>query len=185
MKKIVVFASGSGSNFETIVQKLHGTVCDVALLVCDIPDAYCLTRANNHRIPTLQVTLKDFESKVHYEQAILEKLKDIEPDLIVLAGYMKLISKTLLDAYEGKIINIHPALLPAFPGKDGIGDAIKYGVKVMGVTVHWVDAGMDTGLIIDQESFKREMDETFEESKARIHAIEHEIYPRVIKGLLA
>jgi len=184
MKKIVIFASGSGSNFEVIVGKLHNKVCEVALLVCDKPGAYCLERAKKLGIDTLQVTLKDFESKVAYEQAIIKHIKTIDPDLIVLAGYMKLIGKTLLDEYEGKIINIHPALLPAFPGADGIGDALNYGVKVMGVTVHYVDAGMDTGQIIDQDSFKRADGETGEATKERIHAIEHELYPKVIEKLL-
>ena len=184
MQRIVVFASGSGSNFETIVTKLHQKVCEVALLVCDKPDAYCLHRAQKLGIKTLQLSLADFESKVHYEQEIIKHLRAIDPDLIVLAGYMKLVGETMLNAYEGKIINIHPALLPAFPGADGIGDALAYGVKIMGVTVHYVDAGIDTGQIIDQESFKRSDDETHEESKAKIHAIEHELYPKVIEKLL-
>jgi len=184
MKRIVIFASGSGSNFETIVKKLHGNICEVALLICDQPNAYCLERAKKLGINTLQLTLKDFESKVAYEEEIIKYLQVINPDLIVLAGYMKLIGKTLLDAYEGKIINIHPSLLPAFPGKDGIGDALRYGVKVMGVTVHYVDAGMDTGQIIAQESFKRVDGETHEETGAKIHAIEHELYPQVITELL-
>ena len=184
MKKIVVFASGSGSNFETIVKKLHDNICEVALLVCDKPGAYCLERAEQLGIKTLQLTLKNFPSKACYELEIIKHLKEIDPDLIVLAGYMKLIGETLLNEYEGKIINIHPALLPAFPGADGIGDAIRYGVKVMGVTVHYVDAGMDTGKIIDQDSFKRADGETDDESRERIHAIEHELYPRVIEKLL-
>jgi len=184
MKKIVIFASGSGSNFETIVRKLHGNICEVALLVCDKPNAYCLERADKLGIKALQLTLKDFPSKVEYETEIIKHLKEINPDLIVLAGYMKLIGETLLGEYEGKIINIHPSLLPAFPGKDGIGDAIRYGVKIMGVTVHYVDAGMDTGKIIDQDSFKRADGETDVESKEKIHAIEHELYPRVIEKLL-
>ena len=184
MKKIVVFASGSGSNFEAIVRKLHGKICDVALLVCDKPEAHCLKRAQNLGIKTLQLTLKDFPSKVEYENEIIKNLKEIDPELIVLAGYMKLIGKTLLNAYEGKIINIHPSLLPAFPGLDGISDAISYGVRVMGVTIHYVDAGMDTGKIIDQESFKRTDNETAAQSKEKIHAIEHELYPRVIEKIL-
>lgn len=184
MKKIVVFASGSGSNFETIVKKLHGKICDVALLVCDKPEAYCLERAENLGIKTLKLSLKDFPSKACYELEIIKHLKDIDPELIVLAGYMKLVGETLLNEYEGKIINIHPTLLPAFPGADGIGDAIKYGVKVMGVTVHYVDAGMDTGRIIDQDSFKRTDHETDAESKEKIHAIEHELYSAVIEKLL-
>jgi phosphoribosylglycinamide formyltransferase-1 len=184
MKKIVVFASGSGSNFEAIVKKLHGKVCDVALLICDKPGAYCLERAKNLGIETLQLTLKDFPSKIEYELELINHLKGIDPALIVLAGYMKLVGVTLLDEYEGKIINIHPSLLPAFSGADGIGDALRYGVKVMGVTVHYVDAGMDTGKIIDQESFKRIDGETDAESKEKIHAIEHELYPYVIKQLI-
>ena len=184
MKKIVVFASGSGSNFEAIVKKLHGDVCEVALLVCDKSEAYCLERAENLGIKTLQLTLKDFPSKVEYELEIIKHLKAIDPELIVLAGYMKLVGETLLDEYEGKIINIHPSLLPAFPGLDGIGDAIKYGVKVMGVTVHYVDAGMDTGEIIDQDGFRRAEGETIQESTKKIHAIEHELYPKIITQLL-
>ena len=184
MKKIVIFASGSGSNFESIVKKLHHNTCEVALLVCDKPDAYCLERANRLGIKTLQLTLKNFVSKVAYETEIIRHLKVVGPDLIVLAGYMKLIGETLLNEYEGKIINIHPSLLPAFPGKDGIGDALRYGVKVMGVTVHYVDAGVDTGKIIDQESFRRADDETDAQSKERIHTIEHALYPKVIEKLL-
>jgi len=184
MKNIVIFASGSGSNFENLVKTLHGNNCNVALLICDQPDAYCLQRAKNLGIKTLQLTLRDFGSKVEYELEILKHLKDIDPELIVLAGYMKLIGETLLDEYEGKIINIHPSLLPAFPGADGIGDAYRYGVKIMGVTVHFVDAGMDTGQIIDQESFKREEGDDLREVTKKIHAVEHELYPRVVKKLL-
>jgi len=184
MKKIVVFASGSGSNFENIVKELHGKFCDVELLVCDRSEAYCLTRAENLGIKTLQLTLKDFSSKACYETEIIKHLKKINPDLIVLAGYMKLIGETLLNEYEGKIINIHPSLLPAFPGADGISDAICYDVRVMGVTVHYVDAGVDTGKIIDQDSFKRADNETYAQSKEKIHAIEYELYPKVIKKLL-
>lgn len=184
MKKIVVFASGSGSNFEVIVKKLHGQVCEVALLVCDKPGAYCLERAARLGIKTMQLTLKDFPSKVEYETEILKYLEKIDPDLIVLAGYMKLIEETLLNRYEGKIINIHPTLLPAFSGKDGMNDAMRYGVKVMGVTVHYIDAGIDTGKIIDQDSFKRADEETDAQSQAKIRAMEHELYPRVIERLL-
>ena len=184
MKKIVVFASGSGSNFEAIVKKLHGNTCEVALLVCDKPDAQCLARAKQLGIKTLQLTPKNFPSKTSYETEILKALKKINPTLIVLAGYMKLIGETLLREYEGQIINIHPSLLPAFPGKDGIGDAIRYGVKVMGVTIHYIDAGMDTGKIIAQESFKRADDETYTQSKEKIHTIEHELYPQVIRKML-
>jgi phosphoribosylglycinamide formyltransferase 1 len=184
MRKIVVFASGSGSNFQTIVEQLHQKHCEVALLVCDKPGAYCLERASQFNIPAFIASPKDYESKVAYELTVIQQLADINPDLIVLAGYMRIVGKTLLSIYEGKIINIHPALLPAFPGRDGIGEALKYGVKVMGVTVHYVDAGIDTGKIIDQASFKRSGNESVEEIEQRIHALEHDLYPQVIRNLL-
>lgn len=184
MKKIVVFASGSGSNFQAILDQLHLKVCEVALLVCDNPSALCVKRAELGNIKTFTFNPKDYENKKAYELEILQQLKSVEPDLIVLAGYMRIISETILSVHEGKIINIHPALLPAFPGRDGIGDALKYGVKVMGITVHYVDAGIDTGKIIDQMSFRRDENETKEESARRIHELEHQLYPQVIKTLL-
>lgn len=184
MKKIIIFASGSGSNFQTLVEKLHGKACEVALLVCDKPGAYCLERAAKLNIPTYSFNPKDFPSKADFEQEIINQIQPIDPDLIVLAGYMRIFGPTFLAAYEGKIINIHPALLPAFPGRDGIGDALAYGVKIMGVTVHYVDAGIDTGKIIQQDSFKRTGAETVEEIKKKIHALEHELYPKVILDLL-
>jgi len=188
-KRIVVFASGSGSNFEAIVEQLHGKhidgePCEVALLVCDQPGATCLDRAKRLGIPTFAAKLGDFRSKADYEQAIVEQLNQIQPDLIALAGYMKIVGPTLLNAYEGKIINIHPALLPAFPGKDGIGDALKYGVKIIGVTIHYVDAGVDTGKIIDQVAMRVEPADTEEQTRNKIHKLEHELYPQVIRELL-
>jgi len=184
MRKIVVFASGSGSNFQTLVEKLHGKACEVALLVCDKPGALCLKRAADLNIPTFAFNPKEFASKAEFEQEIIKQIKPIAPALIVLAGYMRIFGPTFLERYEGKIINIHPALLPAFPGKDGIGDALAYGVKIMGVTVHYVDAGIDTGQIIEQACFKRTGSETVEEIREKIHQLEHELYPEVVRELL-
>ena len=135
--------------------------CEVALLVCDKAGAYCLERAEKLHIPTFVFNPKEYETKADFEKEICQRLNLIQPDLIVLAGYMRIIGETLLNAYEGKIINIHPALLPAFPGRDGIGDALNYGVKVMGVTVHYVDAGIDTGNIsikhaLNEQEMKQE-----------------------------
>ena len=184
MKKIVVFASGSGSNFQKKKKKLHLKKCEVALLVCDKEGAYCVERAKLLGIPTFVFHPKDYAKKADFEKIICQELSKVEPDLIVLAGYMRIIGQTLLDAYEGKIVNIHPALLPAFPGRDGITDALNYGVKIMGVTVHYVDAGIDTGKIIDQSCFKRSGQESKEEIINRIHELEHELYPQVIERLL-
>jgi len=189
-KKIVVFASGSGSNFEAIVTQLHGRVCEVALLVCDQPGAGCLERADRLGIPYAIVDRKNFAKtltpgRAEYEAAIVELLEPINPDLIVLAGYMRIIGPTLLGAYPGKIINIHPSLLPAFPGLDGIGDALAYGAKVLGVTVHRVDAGVDTGPILDQAALHVYDGETRSQVTERIHQLEHQLYPKVITELLA
>jgi len=185
MNKIVVLASGSGSNFEAIVSQLHGQVCEVAMLVCDVPGAFCLERATRLGIPTAVVDRNEFATKVDYEQAILTQIVQVEPDLIVLAGYMRIIGPTILDKYQGRIINIHPSLLPAFPGLDGIGDALAYGARVIGITVHYVDAGIDTGAIIDQAAIHITENETKAEVTARIHELEHQLYPQVISQLLS
>ena len=184
---ISVFASGSGTNFQAIADAVNnGTIpARIALLVCDKPDAYVLQRAEKEGITTFVFEPKKFVSKAHYEQQILMELQRHEVEWIFLAGYMRIIGRTLLNAYPEKIVNIHPALLPAFPGANGILDAYKYGVKVFGVTVNFVDEGVDTGKIIDQDSFKIWGSESLEEVENQIHKIEHEIYPRVIAKLLS
>ena len=184
MKKIVIFASGSGSNFENIVKKLHGRVCEVALLVCDKPGALCLERAEKLKIPSIVVNPKDFNSKTEYEEEVIKALPSVGIELIVLAGYMRIIGSVLLDAFEGKIINIHPSLLPSFPGLDGIGQAFRHGARVMGATVHFVDSGMDTGTIIDQMAFRLVDGDTCVTVEEKIHALEYDLYPEVIENLL-
>lgn len=115
---------------------------------------------------------------------IAEKLQDLEVEWIFLAGYMRLIGETLLSQYEGRIVNIHPSLLPDFPGKDAIGQAYRAGVSKTGVTIHYVDEGMDTGPIIAQEEIERLPEETEEQLKTRIQAVEHRLYPNVINQLM-
>ena len=182
---MAVFASGSGSNFQAIQEAiLCGELnASIELVVTDRPGAYVATRAKNLGIPLLELAPKSFASKALYEQAIVEALRAHEVEWVVLAGYMRLIGDVLLEAYEGRIINIHPSLLPSFPGKDAIGQALEHGVKVTGVTVHFVDAGMDTGPIIAQRAVEVvEGDRVATE--ARIHAIEHELYASTLKQLL-
>ncbi len=182
MKNIAIFASGSGTNFEALVNtKLEKG--KIVLLVCNKPNAYVITRAKNHNIPTLVVRLKDFNTKEEYETVILNELKKYNVELILFAGYMNYAGNVLLDNYPNKIINIHPALLPSFKGAHGIRDAYMFGAKVMGVTVHYVDSGVDTGKIIDQEAFHLE-NETLEEAEAKIHEIEYRLYPKTLKKLL-
>lgn len=186
MKNIAIFASGSGTNFQAIVDavKAGNLKANIALLVCDRPEAYVLKRAENENIPSFSFRAKDYGSKKEYETAILEQLKEKEIDFIVLAGYMRLIGETLLQQFEGRIVNIHPSLLPAFPGKDAIGQALEAGVKVSGVTIHFVDEGMDTGPIIAQKAVQLDDDETRESLEEKIHGIEHELYPQVLQKLL-
>lgn len=186
MKRLAVFVSGSGTNFEALANACENGTIDakIVLMVCDKKKAYALERAKNHKVPTLLLSLKTFESKDAYEEAIVKRLEEEKVDLILLAGYMKICGHVLLDKYEGKIINIHPALLPAFKGAHGILDAYNYGVKVFGVTIHYVDSGMDSGRIIAQRAFDYVEGESLEEVEARIHKIEHELYPSVVKKLV-
>jgi phosphoribosylglycinamide formyltransferase-1 len=182
MKRIAIFASGSGTNFEALVNETYKNG-EIVLLICDKPNAYVIERAKNHNINYFIVELKKFENKEAYETAIVNKLKEEKIDLVLLAGYMKIVDKVLLDAYEGRIINIHPALLPSFKGAHGIKDAYEYGVKIMGVTIHYVNKEVDGGKIIAQDCFHLN-GETLEEAEEKIHAIEHKLFPATLKKLL-
>ncbi|MDE5715123.1 MAG: phosphoribosylglycinamide formyltransferase [Anaeroplasmataceae bacterium] len=185
MKNIAIFASGNGSNFEAIAKAIaSGYIpAKLVLLVVNKKDAYVIQRAKQYGIETYILSLKDCLNKIEYEQKIVYQLKERKVDLICLAGYMLYCGKTLLEAYSNQIINIHPALLPSFKGAHGIEDAYTYGVKVFGVTVHYVDDGIDSGKIIDQAAFHKN-DESLEEIENKIHELEHELYPRVIKKLV-
>lgn len=185
MKKLVVFASGSGSNFEALAEacqkgELEATI---ELLIVDKEEAYAIERAKKYGIRSIVLLPKTFESKEAYEQAILAELEMIEPNFIILAGYMRLIGDTLLSAYPNQIVNIHPSLLPSFPGKDAIGQAVAHGVKVTGVTVHYVDAGMDTGPIIMQRAVNV-VDGDVEATATAIHQVEHELYKEAIQQIM-
>ncbi|KAA6473967.1 phosphoribosylglycinamide formyltransferase [Bacillus swezeyi] len=186
MKKFAVFASGSGTNFEAILRKMKEENWDaeIVLVVCDKPQAKVLERAEKAGIPSFAFRPKSFENKEAFERIIVEQLHLHGAEWIVLAGYMRLIGNTLLSAFRNKIINIHPSLLPAFPGIDAIGQAYRSGVKAAGITVHYVDEGMDTGPIIAQRALELEKDETLESLEEKIHKLEHELYPEVIKELL-
>ena len=185
MKNIAIFVSGSGTNFEAIVNAVeNGKIKDakVVLLVCDNKGAYVIERALNHNIPSFVFRAKDYSSKEEFETIIVNKLKEVKVDLICLAGYMRYIGKVLLDNYEGKMINIHPALLPSFKGAHGIDDAFNYGVKVFGVTVHFVDSGVDSGKIIMQRGFEYYGNDR-DIVEAKIHEIEHVLFVEAINKL--
>lgn len=180
--RAAVFASGTGSNFEAIMNAGELN-CDITLLVCDKPGATVIKKAEAFHVSTFVFDAKTYESKAVYEQEIVEKLQAENIEWVFLAGYMRIVGPTFLNAYEGRIINIHPSLLPDFPGKDAIGDAFRAGVKETGVTVHYVDEGIDTGPIIAQEKVLVKEDDTLDTLKNRIHQVEHQLYPRVIRQL--
>lgn len=182
---VAVFASGSGSNFEAIAQAAHDgeLAIDIQLLIVDKEDAYAIERAKKWGIPTKVYVPKMYESKEAYERDVLQQLNAHHVELVILAGYMRLVGKTLLDAYEGRMINIHPSLLPSFPGKDAIGQAVRHGVKVTGVTVHYVDSGMDTGPIIAQRATDV-VPNDIEATTKNVQAVEHELYKEAIQQIL-
>ena len=180
---IAVFCSGKGSNFQAIIdaKKIGLFQADIALMVCDNPDAYAVKIAEKENIPCLVLSRKDFSSKEYFEKRIINALEEKQIRLICLAGYMRLFSSGFVQKYVGKIINIHPALLPAFKGASAIENAFDYGVRVSGVTVHFVTEDVDAGPIILQESVKIEDYDTQEDFVEKIHRVEHRLYPQAIK----
>lgn len=184
--KIAVFASGNGSNFEAIVKSMKQGEIEgaIVLVFSDRTDAYVLERAKSLQIPVRSFSPKQFTNKVEYEKEILKELEAKEVELLVLAGYMRLIGPTLLNAYPNRILNIHPALLPEFPGLHGIRDAFEAGVKQTGVTVHYVDNGVDTGPILAQKRVNIEENETLASLELKIHQAEHQLYPEVIQDVI-
>ena len=182
MKKIAVFASGFGSNFQALIEavKQQTLNADIVLLVSDNPSSKAVERANAVGIDAFTFCAKDYAGKAAYEQAVLAELQKRQVEYIVLAGYMRIIGKTLLEAFPMRIINLHPALLPSFPGAHGIADAYHYGVKVFGITIHFVDEGIDTGKIINQFAFHAEENDTLETIETKIHQLEHQHYPETV-----
>ncbi|RFB10214.1 phosphoribosylglycinamide formyltransferase [Bacillus sp. HNG] len=186
MKKIAVFASGSGTNFQAIMDSIKEgrLAAKIELVVCDKPGAKVIERASKEWVETFVFSPKEYPEKSLFEAEIVEKLRAKNVELIVLAGYMRLIGNTLLQAYRNKIVNIHPSLLPTFPGKDAIGQAYRAGVNMTGVTIHYVDEGMDTGPIIAQRELAIEPGDTLESIEEKVHDIEHEFYPQILQSLV-
>lgn len=184
-KRIAVFASGSGSNFEALARACaDGRIpADVVLCVVDKPRAYVIERAASLGVPCLVLSPKDFASKRDYEKAIADRLDEEGVQLVCLAGYMRIVGEELLTRYGGKIINIHPALLPAFPGAHAIKDSFEYGVKVFGVTIHYVDETLDGGKIISQAAVPYEGSD-IDELETMIHSAEHRLYVDTVRRLL-
>lgn len=185
--RLGVLVSGSGSNLRSIIEKLHRGPAniEIALVVSENNKAYGLTRAAEAGIPTAVFPMIDFEERVEHDLAMAAELERHEVDLVVLAGYMMLVTPAFLDRFPYKVINLHPSLLPAFPGGSPIEDTMDYGARVTGVTVHYVDEGADTGPIILQEAVEIQYNDTVESLRERIHEVEHRLMPRAIELIAA
>lgn len=181
-QRFAVFASGNGSNLQALIDAVKSSQirAELALVFSDQPQAYALERAQKAGIAVLHLSPKNYPDRESFERDIVSHLRQSRIDFIVLAGYMRLLTAYLIGEYPHKILNIHPSLLPAFKGAHGIKDAWSYGVKVTGVTVHFVDEQTDHGPIIAQASVTVDPGETFESLEAKIHAVEHNVYPRAV-----
>jgi len=183
MINIGVLVSGSGTNLLAIIEAINAGEIDgvINIVISDKSDAYALKRARFYNIKTNSINPEGFDNREEYDKEIVSILKEKEVDLVVLAGYMKILSPYFINAYKNKIMNIHPALLPSFTGLHVQKRAIDYGVKVSGCTVHFVDEGLDSGPIIMQKAVKVKEDDTEETLVKRILKQEHKIYPRAIQ----
>ena len=183
MINIGVLASGRGTNLQAIIEaikegKIKGRI---SIVISDNRDAFALKRAKQNNIETEYINFKSFKNRENYDKKIVECLKEKDVDLVVLAGYMRILSSFFINAYKNKIMNIHPALLPSFPGLHAQRQAVEYGVKISGCTVHFVDEGVDSGPIILQKAVEVKDNDTEELLAERILKEEHQIYPRAIQ----
>ncbi len=179
---VAVLISGSGSNLQSIIDQTEAGTLPVRIccVISNKPDAFGLERARKHDIPAVCISSRG-KTRDEHEKEIIAVLESHGVELVVLAGYMRLLSSVLLERFKGRVINIHPALLPSFPGTHGYEDAWNYGVKVSGCTVHFVDEGCDTGAIILQAVNPIEPDDTLETFRQRGLAIEHQALPEAIR----
>ncbi|SDF56255.1 phosphoribosylglycinamide formyltransferase [Sporomusa acidovorans] len=179
---IGVLASGRGSNLQAIVDAIESGRLDakIGAVISDNPKANVLTRMADTDIPTVCIDRRQFSSRQEFEAAVAEELNIRHVELVVLAGFMRILTPYFIERFRGKIMNIHPALLPAFPGENAQQQALEYGVKVSGCTVHFIDEGMDTGPIILQEAVPVLEDDTVDTLSERILHTEHILYPRAL-----
>jgi phosphoribosylglycinamide formyltransferase 1 len=180
---IAVFCSGSGTNLQAIIDacKSGYVTSEIALVLSDNPDAFALVRAKAANIKTIVLDPKKLSSREEFDKEAISHLKKNKADLIVLAGYMRLLSGHFIKEYRNRIMNVHPALLPSFKGTHGIKDALEYGVKITGATVHFVDEKLDNGPIILQKAVDVKDDDTEASLLERVHQEEHKIFPEAIR----
>jgi phosphoribosylglycinamide formyltransferase-1 len=178
--RIVVLASGSGTNLQAILDELHGQgLVEVVGVGSDKPAAGALERGRRAGVETAVFPAADYEDRAARDEAMGDWIEAREADLVVLAGYMQLLSAPFVARFRNRVVNIHPALLPSFPGLDAIGQALAAGVKTTGVTVHFVDEGVDTGPVIAQREVP--VPPAGADLEAAVHAVEHELYPEAIR----
>ncbi len=179
--RVAVLASGTGSNLQAILDSVHGRgVADVVAVASDKPDARALERAASAGIATRVFERSTYEDRHARDEAIGDWLEQVGVELVVLAGYMQLLSPEFLARFPNQVINVHPALLPSFPGLDAIGQAFRHGVRISGVTVHFVDAGVDTGPIILQEPIELTYTRPIAEFTEQVHEVEHRLLPEAV-----
>ncbi len=180
---IGVLASGRGSNFQSIVDAIEAgkLKAKIVLLITDNPNAFAVERARKHGIEPLIMVPNQYGTRNEYYKAVVQELRIREIGLVVLAGFMRIIGKPLIEAFRDRIMNIHPALLPSFPGLHGQKQAQDYGVRISGCTVHFVDEGMDTGPIIIQGAVPVSFEDTEDSLSERILKLEHKIFPEAIR----
>lgn len=182
-----MLGSGKGSNFVAIADAIaaKNILAEVALVVSDVESAGILEHARQRNLPARFIAPGKFRTKLDEdaERAYVTVLQDAKVDLIVLAGFMRVLKGDFLRAFEGRIVNVHPSLLPSFPGLEAWKQALDHGVKVTGCTVHFVDAGVDSGAIIGQQTVPVLDDDTATTLHARIHAAEHELYPKCVGAI--
>ena len=186
-KQLAIFASGNGSNAQAIMDACKQGIinADVATIITDNPNAFVIKRADKENISCKVFKPKVFTDKAAYETEILKYLIELNIEWLILAGYMRLIGSVLLNAYPKKIVNIHPSLLPKYKGLNAIKQAIDNNDNELGVTIHYVDAGMDTGEIIDQDKITIEdLNLPIQEIEAMVHNIEHKLYVTTLQKLM-
>lgn len=184
--RLAVFCSGNGSNFEAIcaaVQKKR-LRAKVALMVCDRPGAPALKRAARRNVPVFLLSPGLFRTRQAYEQVVVRALRSQQVDLVVLAGFMRIFSPYFIRAYQGRIVNVHPSVLPGFKGAHAIRDAFEAGTKETGVSIHLVTAAVDSGPILAQEKVPVMKKDTLAGLEKRIHAVEHRLYPLTLQRYL-
>ena len=183
MINIGVLASGRGTNLQAIIEAIEdGKIAgEIKVVMSDHPKACALKRAQQYLIDTRYIDFKEFKNREDFDKEIIKILKEKKIDLVVLAGYMRILSPYFIRTYQNKIINIHPALLPSFPGLHAQKQVVEYGAKVSGCTVHFVDEGVDSGPIILQKAVEVSDDDTEESLAEKILKEEHQIYPRAIQ----